>query len=235
MITLYHFGANYGLPDASPFCLKVDTYLRVAGIDYTSNAGFENLRHSPKGKLPYIEDDGKIIADSTFIIDHLKEKYGDNLDKELNPEQRATAHAFIKMMEENLYWCMVYSRWIDEQAWPAIKKDYFGHLPFPLKIIIPTLARKGIKKSLFFHGLGRHSGEEILAIAKKDLTALSNQLGSNEYFLINKPTTLDVVAFAFLSEFILPEYKSNFNESARSFDNLVKFVKHMKRKYYSAS
>lgn len=231
MITLYNFGPFQGLGDPSPFCLKVDCYMRAVGIEFETKSGANYIGNSPKHKLPYIEDDGRAIGDSSFILEHLKEKYGDTLDKDLNAEQKAVARAFTKMMDENLYWCMVHSRWIGE-GWPTIKEAFFGKMPFPLKILIPCIAQKRVRKSLYQHGLGRHSEQEILDIARKDITALSDYLGTKDYFLINKATSLDVSAFAFLAEIIVPEIKCELNEVARSFDNLVSFVKRMKIQYY---
>lgn len=231
MITLYNFGPFQGLADPSPFCLKVDCYLRAAGIEFETRSGANFIGKSPKHKLPYIEDDDKAIGDSSFIIEHCQEKYGDVLDKDLNAEQKAVARAFIKMMDENLYWCIVHSRWIGE-GWPTVKEAFFGNMPLPLRMIIPTIAQKRVRKSLYQHGLGRHSEKEILDIASKDIKALSDYLSTKDYFLINKPTTLDVSAFAFLAEMIVPEMKCDLNEVAKSFDNLVSFVNRMKSQFY---
>lgn len=232
MITLYNFGPDFGLADPSPFCLKVDLYLRAVGLEYEIESNFNSVRKAPKHKLPYINDGGKIIADSMFIIDYLKETYGDALDQDLNPEQKAIAQAFEKMMDENLYWCMVYSRWIDDKVWPIVKEAFFGSMPLPLKLIVPSVAQRGVKKTLYAQGLGRHSHNEILDITKKDLKALADLLGLKDYFLINKVTTLDVCAYAFLAEFIVPKFDSEFNQLAKSFDNLVGFVQRIKGKYY---
>ena len=34
MIKLYQFKPAWGLPNPSPFCMKVETYLRMAGLSY---------------------------------------------------------------------------------------------------------------------------------------------------------------------------------------------------------
>ena len=63
MVTLYTFGPGFGLPDPSPFVMKAEILLKMAGLPFrTDTTGF---RKAPKGKLPYIEDDGERIADST--------------------------------------------------------------------------------------------------------------------------------------------------------------------------
>src|SRR5215510_13602528 len=73
MITLYTFGPAFSLPDPSPFVTKVEVLLKMAGLAYrTDTTGF---RQAPKGKLPYIDDDGEQVADSTLIRWHLENKY----------------------------------------------------------------------------------------------------------------------------------------------------------------
>ena len=230
MITLYNFGPFQGLPDASPFCLKVDCYLRATGLDFKTKSGANYVGKSPKKKLPYIEDGGKTIGDSTFIIDYLKEKYGDKLDGDLNVEQQAIAHAFKKMLDENLYWCLVHSRWIEN--WPVTREVFFGAMPAPLKLIIPGIVHSGVKKSLHYHGMGRHSDVEIHQIGRRDITALDNFLGNKDYFLLNRPTTLDIWVYAILAEMIVPDLKCELNDTAKSFDKLVKFVERMHKQFY---
>jgi hypothetical protein len=39
MITLYTFGPNFGLPDASPFALKSEVQLKMAGLGYQLEFG----------------------------------------------------------------------------------------------------------------------------------------------------------------------------------------------------
>ena len=90
MLTLYQFERTWGIPNLSPFCCKIETYLRMANIDYTIKPSLP--LGAPKGKLPYIEDSGQALADSRFIITHLKSSHK-NLDSELNDAELATSLA----------------------------------------------------------------------------------------------------------------------------------------------
>src|SRR5919108_3600051 len=83
MITLSAFGPAFGLPDPSPFVTKAEMLLKLSGLPYrTDTTGF---RRAPKGKLPYIDDDGTIVADSTFIRRHLEQKHRIDFDPGLSP------------------------------------------------------------------------------------------------------------------------------------------------------
>src|SRR5262245_37699756 len=109
MITLHKFNAAWGMPDISPFCIKVETYLRMAGIPFDTVVA--DGRKAPKKKLPYIDDGGTIVCDSRDIIEYFEAKSQSPLDAGLTPVERATAVAFRGLFEEELYFYAVYLRW----------------------------------------------------------------------------------------------------------------------------
>src|SRR5205823_12303524 len=111
MITLYGFGAGFGLPEISPFVTKTEVQLKMAGLAYRKEKAKPPA--SPKGQLPYIVDDAETIADSTFIRAHLEAKYGFDFDAPLSLQARAQAWAFERMIEHHVYWALVGARWVD--------------------------------------------------------------------------------------------------------------------------
>lgn len=91
MIRLHQYPPMFGIPNPSPFCMKLETWLRMANLPFEI-VQVVDPRKGPKGKVPWIEDEGKTIADSAFIIEYLQKAYGDPLhDGELDPAQRATS------------------------------------------------------------------------------------------------------------------------------------------------
>src|SRR5262249_34390953 len=115
MITLYGFGPYLGMPDGSPFVMKGEVLLRMAGLAYTKSIAPGGPDQGPKGKLPYIDDAGEIVADTTFIRAHVARKYGFDFDRGLDAGERAEAWAIERMIEDHLYWCCLHMRWgIDE-------------------------------------------------------------------------------------------------------------------------
>ena len=232
MIKLYSFGPNLGVPDPSPFVLKINAYLRMADIPFKSIPNIKNLGKSPKGKLPFIIDGDTTVADSSFIIPYLQEKFKVGLDDFLTDEQKATAYLIGKSIDENLYWCLLYSRWEKDDTWPEIKQAFFGAMPFPLKQIVPALIRRSVIDAIEKHGMGKHSDEEIKAIAQKSFKSLSTLLGDKPYFFGDQPCSFDATAFAFLSEFISSSITNDFTKLARRHNNLVNYCNRIKEKYY---
>ncbi|MFZ3066781.1 MAG: glutathione S-transferase family protein [Gammaproteobacteria bacterium] len=234
MIKLFQFPSFWHLPNPSPFCMKLETYLRM------TNQPFEivkivDVRKTPKGKLPYIQDNDKIISDTSFIIDYLKKTYGDNLDNQLTDQQKAEALSIQRLVEEHLYWVMVYSRWIDNRNWPTLKKTFFGKMPPVLKSIIPYLVRKKVKRVLAAQGIGRHSEADIYALGIQDINALSVLLNNQPFFLGNQPTSLDASTFAFLLSILKAPIESPLKAHLEARQNLVAYCGRMWEKYYNAS
>src|ERR1700675_4597987 len=87
MITLYGFGAGFGLPEISPFVTKTEVQLKMADLAFRKEKAMPPA--SPKGQLPYIVDDEESIADSTFIRAHIEGKYGFAFDRPLTLQQGA--------------------------------------------------------------------------------------------------------------------------------------------------
>ncbi len=236
MISLYGFGASFGVMDPSPFVVKVNAFLKVAKLPHKVISGANNLKKSPKGKLPFIsiqdQENELLIADSQHIFEHLSQNYPVTLDDFLTKEQQAQAYLLTKSLDENLYWCLVYSRWILEDTWPLVNKTFFSSMPLPLRWFVPNLIRKTVKKNLHGQGLGRHSKEEILTIADKSFSALSVLLGDKSYFYGDKPCSFDATAYSILCQFISVNYQNEFNDKAKSYTNLVSFCQRIEKEYY---
>ena len=232
MIKLYQFAPAFGLPNMSPFCMKVETYLRMAGLPYECPRKADIFK-SPKGKMPYIDDNGKVLADSTFIVDYLKATYGDKLDAKLTARQRALGVVIQRTFEESLYWPVVYSRWIEDVGFNTVKEAAFAKLGFPMRQLIPVFARRGLRKQLHAQGTGRHSRDEIYAIGCRDVTALSELLGDQPFFLGDEPTSVDATAYAFLANLLWAPIDLPIRAHAQKLPTLEAYCQRMKARYYT--
>ncbi len=203
----------------------------MAGLEYEYLGGMQNLKKAPKGKLPLLEDDGRIIADSEIIIDYLKTEKEADLDSWLTEEQRALAHLVTKSLDENLYWCLVYSRWVHQETWLKVKENFFAGMSFPLKQILPPILRGGVKSSIKKQGMGRHSEGEVLAIANKSFASLETILGDQDYFFGNRPCSLDAVVYGHVACFISSQLDNRFNQEARKYNKLVEFCNRIAANY----
>ncbi|XP_057326268.1 failed axon connections [Microplitis mediator] len=233
-VYLYQFSRTPVIPSMSPYCLKVETWLRLNDVKY------ENVDHkvkfrSKKGQLPFVELDGTEIPDSTIIIRELSQKFHKDLDANLTNEQRIISHAMISMIENHLVW--VVTSWRAKNT-DATLKGYRVNLQNALGSRLPngilallfkiSYSRKCAKK-VKAQGLGVHTNEEITQFGCDDLKALSELLADKPFFFGDEPTTLDVVAFAHLAQILYIEKSVPF--ALRDFmqDNCPNLVGHCSR------
>ena len=234
-IQLFGFGATLGLPDPSPFVVKTETYLRMLGFPYEKTSGLHVLRKAPKGKLPFIIDGENTIADTEFIIQHLRNHHQRDLDQWLSDAETSQAYLIRKSLDENLYWCLVYSRWAVDASWARYKKFLLADLPWPLSALAPPIVRRGMLKTIKKQGLGRHSLEEVKAITNKTFTALSHILGDQPYFFGHQPSSLDASVFAFVGGFTRIQLETPFTAMALQHQNLVEFCERVDDAFFNNS
>lgn len=231
MITLYQFTPTWGIPNLGHFNVKLETYLRMAGIDYQVEATMP--LQGPKGKLPFIVDDGQKLTDSRFIIEYLKNKYGDPLDNGLNSEQRAIMTAMQRLLEEHLYWVSMYTRWqYTDKNWQTNKQAIFGGMPFIIRDIVAQVYKWIIRKQIYGHGTGRHSAEEVFHLGQIDLDALSTFLADKPYFMGDKTSSLDASAFGILINTIYCPIESPVKEYGKDKQNLIAYCQRMMTEFY---
>lgn len=236
MITLHEHGPAFTLRTASPFGLKLEAYMKLAGIPYRV-APFEgNPGKAPKGKIPYITDeDGRALGDSALIIEHLVAKHGDKLDAHLTPAERAVGHALRRMTEEGLYFAMLYSRWIDDAGFAVVGPVFFAAIPALLRPAVGLIVRRNMRKALRVQGTGRHTREEIDGMGRADLQALSDALGDKAFFLGDKPTSHDAAIYGIVHNLIEIPTGTPLTTFARSLPNLAVFCARMTRRCFEGA
>ena len=227
MITLVQFTAEpvWGI-NPSPFCMKVESYLRLAGLPYRLRTALPH--EAPKGKLPFIvEEDGRVVADSGQILARLEATRGAPLDGGLDPGQRALGHLVRRTCEESLFFALAYGRWIDPAGWAVLRPTFFGRLPPPLSWVVPPLIRRRIARDLRGQGILRHNRDEIYALGCADLDALDALLGHRPFFLADQPCTADVSAYAFLANILKPPFENPLKARAAALPALAAFTARM--------
>ncbi|RDD46515.1 Failed axon connections-like protein [Trichoplax sp. H2] len=228
VVLMHSFSRTSFAPSASPFALKLETYLRMAKIPYEVDG---SSTFSKKSKIPWITLNDEDVTDSYFSIEHVKKHFEVDLDRKLTAEQKATARIIEKTMEENTFWAtMVQDRMFEcfDECMAIYEVSYV------FKLVIKYYFLRVINKYRWGHGIGRHSSEEIRHIGAKDLRAISVLLGDKPFFMGEEPTRIDATMFAFLALLIFgmptaaPSYKLLHSE----LKNLVDFVYRMKEKFW---
>jgi glutathione S-transferase len=231
MIKLYQFSRSCGVPNPSPFCMKLECFLRMNQLEYEI-VEVGDPRKGPKGKCPWIVDDEGVTSDSELIMDHLQERYSFDPDAGLTEQQRALSRTIQGMLDERYYWVIVYNRWIDERNWPQLQDIFFGKLPGPLRKIISTVARTNVRRQLVGQGMGRHSAEEVYGIGRADIDTLSILLGDKLFIHGDEPTRIDACVISYVANTLIPSFENPLKAEMESRDNLKAYCSRLLEKYF---
>lgn len=226
MITLHQYPPSFGLSSLSPFCIKVEFFLKAAQLPYTVKTEF-NPKVGPKGKMPFIQHEQATIADSSLIIEHLLNSHSLNHLNIINPEKRAIAQAFKSMIEEHLYFILLYSRWIDPAGFKVIKGHFKTLFPPIVGNVFMEILRRSLTKQGMAQGIARHNVDEVYAMGINQLDALSKLLGKNEYFFEDKITYFDATAYSFLVTIVKQPIETPLKDFLNSCENLLNYIQRM--------
>lgn len=207
VVYLYQFPRCPKLPNISPKCLKVETWLKLHGIKY------ENINHNAKlrskrGLLPFVELNGEEIADSEIIIKTLAKTYNKEMDAALNQEQKNIQHAMLTMVDNHLHGAFM--MWATKNA-DNLLNGYKLNLQQLMGMKIPagilnflfkhSYCRKGLAKAKA-SGFKGYTAEEVEEEGKKDLLVLKEMLGEQQFFFGDEPHSLDLVAFCHIAQIL---------------------------------
>lgn len=230
-LIVHQIPGAWGLPSVGPFSLKLEAYLRITGIPYQAVIDATPFK-GPKGKLPWIEHEGRRIGDSGFIIEYLEQRFGCDPNAGLSAAERAIALSLRRLIEENLYWVLVYDRWMVDANWPVTRAVVLGMIPAAVRALMAPIARRGVRRQLAGHGIGLHSPQEIHAIGQRDIGAIADFLDDKPYLMGGTPTEIDAIAYGVLANIMLVPIESPVKDAALGHRNLVDFVERIRARYF---
>ena len=235
MIYLYGSVPGWTVPCLGPMTTKVAYYMTLAGLPFEFKpTDLSQLdRDSPNGKVPFIDDEGTVLADSTQIIDHLRSRYGDTLGMGVTPREAATMLAFNRLIDEHLYWItVVQPRYCDDGDWHRYLCMIAGTENLSPEVqAFGDAWRARVLKGYVNAGWTRLSSDALYARARADIDALSDQLGERPYFMGDRPRWIDASVLAILRHIIDAPFSFDTKHYGATKSNLVAYMKRMKDRF----
>jgi glutathione S-transferase len=217
-----------GCRSASPFTLKAEALLCMAGLPYERKYGM--YRSAPRGKLPVLDDSGTLIPDSDLIKSHLESHHGAQFDDHLDERQKAIGLAAQRMIEDHLYFINVYQRWNLHPD--VLRETFFAPIPKLLRGFIFKKVAKGIRETVNKIGLGRHSEEQMTAYAAEDWAALATILGDKPFLLGDEPSSFDASLWGAVHGTIRCSLDTPSRMAALTHQNLIDFEKRFEARFF---
>ncbi len=231
MIELYQFPPAFGLPNPSPFCMKLETFLRFAGLEYAVRT-VSSPGKAPGAKLPSLVVDGKTLTDSSAAIRYLEQQFRLDMDAGLSAEQGAVCEAIERLLEDHLYGIILYSRWMVPANWRVVRRTFFGDLGFPLSAYLPGIAQRQVRSMLQAQGLAERPRDEVYALGCRDIDALSTLMGEKSFLMGEEPVRVDCCAYGILANIMQPPVESKLKAYTLDQANLVAYCERMSARFF---
>ena len=229
-IKLFQFPRMFAIPNLSPFCCKLETWLRIAGIPYES-VETSDPRKGPKGKLPFIEDAGVRIADTSIIVDHLVKTRGVDPDAHLDASQRATALLVQRTLEEHFAFVVAYTHLVRDEGLQHTRAR-FDPVPSIIRPLVIHTVQRQIKKLLWYQGILRHSDGEIIDSGLQDWRAVLAVMSDGPFFFGDEPTGVDAIVFGALATSVLTPIESPIRDFLSSQPECVAYAERMRMRFF---
>jgi len=229
-IKLFQFPRMFGIPNLSPFCCKLETWLRIARVPYEV-VDTPDPRKGPRGKLPFIEDAGVRIADSSLIVAHLANTRGVDPDARLNASQRAIALLVQRTLEEHYAFVLAYTHLVRDEGVQHTRAR-FDAAPAIVRPLIAGVVGGRIKKVLWQQGILRYSDEEIVDSGLRDWRAVLAVISEGPFFFGDEPTGVDAVVFGVLAASVLTPIESPIRDFLRSQPACVAYAERMRARFF---
>jgi glutathione S-transferase len=229
-LELFQFPRRFGIPNLSPYCCKLETWLRIAGIPYAV-VDTPDPRKGPKGKVPFIEDAGVRIGDSSLIVDHLMRTRGVDPDAHLDASQRAIALLVQRTLEEHYAFVILYTHFIRAEGWRHTRAT-FDAVPTFVRPLVSGMVRGRMRKLLWTQGVLRHSDEDIIEAALRDWRAVLQVMSDGPFFFGDRPTGVDAIVFGVLATSLLTPIESPIRDFLRSQPACVTYADRMRARFF---
>jgi glutathione S-transferase len=231
-VILWQMQRMWGLPNPSPFCMKVETWLRMTGIDHVTRV-VRGVPKSPSGKIPYIEHpEGGLSCDSSVIIETLTDERGVTLDDFMSDAQRVQSLLIQRLFEEELYFVMLHDRWVDDAGFAITREAYFGKLPWIVRTFLVPILRRQLVAATRGQGFARLSPDTRARKTVADVRAIASLLGDQPFFM-GQPSSIDAIAYAFLANGLSAPYPGALQDELRAHPSLVAYCERMRAAYFA--
>ena len=195
MLTLYQF-------EVSPFCDKARRVLHWKKQPYevhevTLWQALTQLRRlNPAGKLPCLEHDGRLVADSSEIALYLEERFPTPPLLPADPAQRALCHVLEDWADESLYFYEMQLRFGTPENAKRWLPVLAAHDAAPFRALAKVILPRTLRAQLRQQGIGRKPIAAVLADLERHVRAVATLLDGRDFLVGDALTLADISVFA---------------------------------------
>ncbi len=189
--------------EMSPFCDKIRRALAWKRISYEIHEvplleAMTSYRKkvNPIGKVPALEVDGHVVADSTDIAHFLEERWPERPLLPRDPAERALCHFLEDWADESLYFYEMRLRFTFARNRARSLDRLLAHDPALMRSFGPPVAARAVRKQCEAQGVGRKPEDVVLRDVERHLDALAAWLAGKSWLVGSALSLADLAVYA---------------------------------------
>jgi glutathione S-transferase len=188
--------------EESPFCDKIRRALDWKRIPYAIRevpllqalTTFKKV--NPIGKVPALEVDGRVVADSTDIVYYLEEHWPERALLPRDPVERALCHFLEDWADESLYYYEMRLRFTFARNRARWVGALLAHDKALMRSFGPPIVARAVRKQCEAQGVGRKPEAMVLRDVQRHLEALAAWLGGKTWLVGSALSLADLAVYA---------------------------------------
>ncbi|VBB25728.1 unnamed protein product [Acanthocheilonema viteae] len=228
VVYLYQFSRAPSSPNISPFCFKVETWLRANKLKYEL-CNYWDFQPWER-YFPFIELNGERIFNSQLIVEQLQKRF--NLNDQLKEVDVGVARAIDQMIERNTHYLLLYFIFVEnlpkflQGLELSLIKRWFIHST------ISSFHSK-VQRIFVDMGLVKCSRDDLIDMLQKDIAAIDVILGDKKFLFGVKPTASDFTVFGHLAtSYYLPFRQPITDILDDKYPRVKRLIERMRQHYY---
>ncbi|GMR45158.1 hypothetical protein PMAYCL1PPCAC_15353, partial [Pristionchus mayeri] len=190
VVYLYQFGGTPTASSLSPFCIKVEAFLRLHSIKFERRNTFTG--RGQNNLLPFIELNGEHHSDSQIIVRRLTQIF--KLKTYQDEQSAAIGHAVDRLLDNHTFNLILMAK--QPVVGKVVEAGAVG-VPAFLMPLVSTLGGYFMGQQMAARGatsVGKFNEVDRNELLRNDLLQLQTILGKKKFLLAEEPTTVDCTA-----------------------------------------
>ncbi|MBO9581187.1 MAG: glutathione S-transferase family protein [Sphingobium sp.] len=230
MLTLYSFGpgANSMKPMATLYEKGLDFKIRFVDPSKFEQHSDWFKKINPRGQVPALDHDGKIVVESTVICEYLEDAFPDqNPLRPADPYMRAQMRVWTKWVDEYFCWCVSTIGWhygirpIAQSMTDEAFEEHLKNVPIPEQKVKWRHARNGFPQELL---------DEEFRKVRVSAQRLEDTLSRQDYLLESGFSLADICNFAIANGLDRPGGWFNDFVNEKDTPGLIAWLKRVKER-----
>lgn len=201
---------DYGLTSIDSECLHVIVYCMLTNAPVTIKQGRSSMLYYKK--YPLLISGNLKLRSVHDIISYLR-LHGYTLDYNIGLKQCTDSYAFANILTKRFKEISYYVWWIDEVNYDRLTYSWFAKaMPFPFNHLYPRYCRRMARRILDTTVPPQEKDSTknyVYCLAAETFSALSGRLGDSPFFYGDKPSSLDILVYAYLAPLVYIPFPSN--------------------------